>query len=151
MDSGSSPVGNEVDKAFVYLIMELGVFLLEDGAAILLLAKTANSSSLDVVQTISLCLTLICAGAFALVFLGVVVRQICQGGFDSGCDACMFASYIIATIAFPVFMIAILIKEVFLKGEDDPPFEGGIELASYIVYGIGAFIIGLFSIRTFRG
>ena len=110
-----------------------------------------DSSSLDVVQTISLCLTLICAGAFALVFLGIIVREICLGRFDSGCQGCIVTSLLIAIIAFPVFMIAILIKEVFLKGEDDPPFEGGIELASYIVYGIGAFFIGLLSILFFTG
>ena len=35
-------------------------------------------------------------------------------------------------------MIAILIKEVLLKEEDDS-LSGGLELVRYIVYGIGAF------------
>merc|ERR1719223_1582452 len=119
--------------------MELSVFMLEDGAAILLLAKTANSSSLDVLQTISLYLTLVCAGAFVLVFFGLYVRFIRQDGFDC------YMLVILTMLAFPTFMIWILIQEVLVKGDDDESFSGGLELASYILYGIGAFIIGLFS------
>ena len=137
---------DELTKAGFYLFMELTVFLLEDGAAILLLAKTTNSSSLDVLQTISLCLTLICAGAFILVVFGIMVHLIRQNG------ACCYACgqpFFIAVIVFPTFMIWILIQEVMVKGEDDSNFSGGLELASYIIYGVGSFIIGLFSIFMF--
>ena len=47
-------------------------------------------------------------------------------------------------------MITLLILEVFVKGDDDPPFLGGFELASYIIYGMGAFILGLLTILGFR-
>ena len=140
---------DEEYKATAYLFMELTVFMLEDGAAILLLAKTTNSSSLDVLQTISLCLTLTCAGAFILVFFGLFVRGIRQDGCCYDFGDCIFVSVLLAVIAFPTFMICILIQEVLVKGEDDPPFSGGLELASYIIYGIGASIIGLLSILGF--
>ena len=51
-------------------------------------------------------------------------------------------------ISFPAFMIAILIQEVLVKDDDDP-LSGGLELACYIVYGIGAFLIGLISTSLF--
>ena len=147
---------SEEFKAVAYLLMELTVFLLEDGAAILLLAKTTNSSSsLDVLQTISLCLTLICAGAFILLFYGLLwVHFIRKAGYCKPFKSCIVPSVYLAVIsfavfAFPTFMIWILIQEVLVKGEDDPPFSGGLELASYIIYGVGAFIGGLFSIWNF--
>ena len=139
----------ELFKAFFYLFMELSVFMLEDGAAILLLAKTTtNSSSLDILQTISLCLTLICAGSILLVLIGFMVIGISYG-IDYNCENSLGLSIFLPVIVFPIFMIWILIQEVLMKGEDDPPFSGRLELASYIIYGIGAFIIGLFSNAAF--
>ena len=76
--------------------MELAVFMMEDGAAILLLAKTADSSSLDVLQTISLVLTLICALAF-LVLIVHGIRNKWENGFD--CAICL---------ALPLYLALVL-------------------------------------------
>lgn len=142
---------NEVPIAFIYLIFELTVFVLEDGAAILLLAK--SSSSLSTIELISLILTLTkYAVAFAIVFFGFLVpwfglwvRHIREVGFDS-----FWISVSLIMIGPPTFMITILIQEVLVK-DDDNPLSGGLELACYIVYGIGAFLLGLLSTCAFMG
>ena len=140
---------HEEGKATTYLFMELTVFMMEDGAAILLLAKTAgDSSSLDMLQTISLLLTLICALAFALTFLGLIVCIIIDEWKDL-CFDCIGILLLLPVVGFPTFMVVILIQEVLVKGEEDPPFSGGLELASYIVYGIGSIIMGMFSVWAF--
>jgi len=137
-----------------YLMMEFTVFMLEDGAAMLLLAKTGTITSMNMIQICSLTLTLICALAYILVMFGwlflyvglrmfyflTVVR--CISG-DFTCY-CFKKSIFRVAAASPIFLIGILVNQVFIKTseeEDDHSLSGGLELASYIVYGTGAFII----------
>ena len=75
--------------------------------------------------------------------------RIVRDDWEGDCADFFTVLFYLAILGFPTFMIAILIQEVFVKGEDDPPFSGGLELASYIVYGIGSFILGIFSAVMF--
>ena len=83
-----------------------------------------------------------------LPFIGLFVRFM-RDNWEGDCEDFFATLVILAVVGFPTFMIAILIQEVFVKGEDDPPFSGGLELASYIVYGLGSFIIGIISVVVF--
>jgi len=109
--------------------MEMTVFMLEDGAAILLLAKNPSSSS-DVIQSISQILTIICAVSFILGFIMLTDRYTGIVSFRLKLSA-------------PVFMLFILIKEVLIKQsveDDNDPLSGALEEVSYIVYGLGVLL-----------
>ena len=109
--------------------MEMTVFMLEDGAAILLLAKNPSSSS-DVIQSISQILTIICAVSFILGFIMLTDRYTGIVSFR-------------LILSAPVFMLFILIKEVLIKQsveDDNDPLSGALEEVSYIVYGLGVLL-----------
>ena len=149
-DNGDGDKNQPVDLVLNYTLTQLTVFMLEDGAAILLLLK---NPSMELLESLSLYLTLISAAGFILVIAGYLALALCGvicDKFDLGCNGCLGAALATMVCAFPSFLIATLLQEVLMK-ENDNPISGGLELACYIVYGIGASLLGLFTTLALFG
>ena len=127
------------DVAFrVFAFMEMGVFFLEDGAAILVLAK--STGGMTVVETISMWLTMICGVCYIGYFpfsLGKVMLEDWQYGYW---ESLLYT--VLPAVGSVVFQSYILITHVILSKDDDAPLSGGLEIAGFIVYGITACIMG---------
>merc|ERR1719223_959825 len=124
------------DEAFAYFAwMEMGVFFLEDGAAILVLAK--STGGMTVVETISMWLTMICGVCYIGYIVFDTVKIMLKGGLS-------WVNLLSSTlpVGSVVFQSYILITEVLLSNDDDAPLSGGLEIAAFVVYGISALIIG---------
>ena len=116
-----------------FLVMEATVFLLEDGAAILLLA--ADPGEKDTVETVSMYLTAIFGICYCIFFMLIAMGWIMCCGCLGG--ASMFFLIIPSCIMFEVVYF---FKEVLLKGDDDDAVSGTLQIAAFIIYGIGAFL-----------
>ena len=124
------------DQAFfAFAMMEMGIFFLEDGAAILVLAK--STGGVTVVQTISIWLTIMCG----LFYIGSFVFTV---GTDMMEKRRHWQIPLVASLAAGsgVFQSYILITEVILSKDDDVPFSGGLEIAAFVVYGTTALVVG---------
>ena len=135
------------DEAFwVFSMMETAVFFLEDGAAILLLAK--STGEMDVVETISMYLTVACGLCYIGYFLLDVVRGILEDGLTD--DGSLFF-IVISLLAggSAAFQTYILVSKVILSSADDAPLSGGLEIAAYAVYGVTAAVFGGFTMLGF--
>jgi len=134
------------DAAFAYFAwMEMGVFFLEDGAAILVLAK--STGGMTVVETISMWLTMICGVCYIGYFAFDLGKQMLEDGLN------LVQSFLFSTpsVGSVVFQSYILITEVSLSNDDDAPLSGGLEIAAFSVYVGSAFGYGGVILLTFSG
>jgi len=137
------------DAAFAYFAwMEMGVFFLEDGAAILVLAK--STGEMTVVETISMWLTIICGVCYIGYFVFDWVKDMLKQGLRLGLDwgMLLLAAVPAASVVFQSF---ILITEVILSNDDDAPISGGLEIAAFSVYVGSAFGYGGVAALRFCG
>ena len=135
---------DEYEAFFTFAMMEMGVFFLEDGAAILVLAK--STGGMTVVETISMWLTMICGVCYIGYFVFDTVKIMLKEGLS-------WVNLLFSTLAAGsvVFQSYILITEVLLSNDDDAPLSGGLEIAAFVVYGISALIIGGVTSLRFGG
>ena len=111
----------------LFIFMELSVFFLEDGASILVLAYSTDG--MGIVETISMYLTLICSVCYFAYLLVMFIRR----ELHKECIVVVTASI---PIGIFVFQSYILITQVFMSTDDDPPLSGGLEIAAIVVYGV---------------
>ena len=142
----------ESTRVLNYIITELSVFMLEDGAAILLLVK---NPSLGALERISLYLTLICAGGFIFVIfcflLFALIGVVCFKS-EYGRAGCIGVSFCIIISGFPSFLLYLLFQEVLMKeADEEEQFSQGLQTASYVIYGIGSFLIASIAISALCG
>jgi len=139
-----NPTSNE-DLAFLgFAFMELGVFFLEDGAAILVLAKSTGSPS--VIELMSTYLTVTCGLVYILYIVELLIDEWVHG-YISGVGIVLV--YAVLPLASFVFFMYILATEVIFAQDDDPPLSGELEVAAFVVYGITAFILGGYAMFIF--
>ena len=132
------------DEAFFYFaLMEMAVFFLEDGAAILVLAN--STGEMDLVERISMYLTMVCG----ICYIGYFV-------LDWGREAlkdrlrCTNILFMLVPASSAAFQGYIMVTQVLLsKDEDDVSLSGVLEIAALIVYGVTAFIVGGFAALCF--
>lgn len=137
----------------VYVIVELTIFMMEDGAAILLLASHPEDSLLT---SISLWLTIVTVVLLLVRFLSTIVgfsvTDIRDHNYGCGMIVCLAACFLVP-LAPPIFMMYILFQEVILKDEDaidddDDGFSGPLRNISIGVYAIGVLFLGGFSLAA---
>ncbi len=118
--------------------MEMAVFFVEDGAAILVL--TNDTGGLDIVETISIFLTVIC-GVCYIVHIAIIVGK---DALEDGLRALdpLFIVFVVLGVGSVVFQSYILISQVILSKDDDAPLSGGLEITAFVVYGITALCVG---------
>ena len=129
------------EVAFVrFAFMEMVVFFLEDGAAILVLAN--NTGGMTIVETISMYLTIICGVCYFVLFvLGLIRRGMVQRWI-----ALVFA---LSTAFSVIFQVHVLITKVILSKDDDP-LSGKLERSAFTMYGGTALLmVNLFFSLTF--
>ena len=138
---------DEYEAFFTFAMMEMGVFFLEDGAAILVLAK--STGGMTVVETISMWLTMICGVCYIGYFvfsLGKVMLEDWQYGYW---ESLLYT--VLPAVGSVVFQSYIFITEVILSKDDDAPLSGVLEIAAFAVYGVSALFIGGVTAFTFSG
>lgn len=127
-----------------YFFMELTVFMMEDGAAILFFANDASNDDRekDILKNTSLYLTMLCG--FGLLLYNVsMCWHFCT--FYNEYYACSLFCYL-WVLVLAGSMVALLIKEVLLKNSadytDDVPFSENESLRSLwtMTYGTGVFL-----------
>ena len=131
------------DALLTFLIMEATVFLLEDGAAILLLA--ADPGKKDIVETCSMYLTAIFGICYCGFFVLATICYVCE----EGCNC--FAGFTALLIMIPaciIFEVFYFFQEVILKRDDDDVVSEKLQIAAFIVYGIGAFLVSILFLAT---
>ena len=128
---------DEYEAFFTFAMMEMGVFFLEDGAAILVLAK--STGGMTVVETISMWLTMICGVCYIGYFAFEVILK----------EELDWLKLIVAPLAVGSFLTqsSILIVEVILS--KDNPLSGRREIITFVVYGITALLVGGFATLVF--
>jgi len=130
------------DLAFFTLTwMEMGVWFLEDGAAILVIAN--STGGMTVVQTISMWLTILCGLFYIGSFVWHMVRSMWNEGWDW--RNLLFTSLPVGSFVFQSY---ILMTEVVIqsKDDDDSPLSGGLEIAAWIVYLMSAVSVSNFHV-----
>ena len=139
------------DNFITFAMMEMGVFFMEDGAAILLLAK--NTGGMDLIEGTSTYLTVICGLFYIWTFVKFVIRHCVNGNlFDWSCvDVVLTISVTVLAVGGATCLMYILATEVVFARYDDPPLSGKLEVAAYVVYGITSFFIGGTMILVFAG
>jgi hypothetical protein len=130
----------------LFFVMEIAVFMIEDGAAILLLA---NNPAEDVLTTISTWLTVICGVSFILYVAYFIIFRTHWWLRNSLDEGFCYKSYLGVLAAgmfllWPFFILVILFQEVLLKDNKDggSSITDESERASLVVYGIGSVING---------
>jgi len=126
------------EQTFVYILMEMSVFMVEDGAAIIFLAMNPEDGLLN---TLSSWLSLICGCCFIVYILHQWVIN------NESMTIGLIIIYLLL-ITGPVFLIIILLTQVLLKDsdDDDNDFSGPLKIASFVIYGIGSFVTMAFFI-----
>jgi len=126
--------------------MEIGVFFLEDAAAVLVLAKSTGSPS--IIEIISTYLTATCGLVYILYFVKRVDDRLSGGTLDC-CGVVVYLLYAVLPLGGAIFFMHILATEVIFAPDDDPPLSGELEVAAFVVYGITAFFVGGFAMLAF--
>ena len=130
------------EEAFIYFAwMEVAVFSLEDGAAILVLANSPGE--MTVVETISLWLTIICGVSY----FGYIIFELIR---DSGSDDTTGDTLGFLLCGIPGAIATFLVCVLFIT-VDDAPLSGGLETATFVLYGINALVSGGFAMLVFAG
>lgn len=133
---------SEEENLVTFCMMEVTVFFLEDGAAILVLAN--SSGGMDIVETISMYLTLICG----ICYIGYFIVQLSIHMYDKGLD-CVLIQGILITAGSITFQCYIFTTQVLMSKEDDAPLSGTLEIAAFVVYGVTAFVWGCLATWAF--
>ena len=138
---------NEEAAFLRFAFMEFVVFFLEDGAAILVLANSTGGMS--ILETISMWLTMICG----VCYIGLIVYNVIEDNLKRRGQVFFFLNFGLLPGASAIFQVYILITEVILSKDGDPPLSGGLETAAFVVYGITAVVLGggsvwMFTIRA---
>jgi len=145
------------DSFFGFAWMEMGVFFLEDGAAVLVLAKSTGSP--NIIEHISTYLTVTCGLVYILYYVKLVIKEL-WGFIDEWAlgtldfDCCGVVGYLffaVLPLGSAIFFMYILATEVIFAQDDDPPLSGELEVAAFVVYGIHAFFVGGFPMLLFIG
>jgi len=131
------------EAAFVrFAIMEVAVFFLEDGAAVIVLANTTGE--FDLIETISMYLTIACGLCYLLYFTLGFWSILCTEGMD--CNRVRMLYFFVGSTVFQTYF---LITQVVLREDEDVPLSGGIEKAAFAVYGINVIFWGGLAVATF--
>ena len=133
---------SEEENLITFCIMEVTVFFLEDGAAILVLAN--STGRMDVVETISMYLTMICG----ICYIGYFLVQLNIHMYDKGVD-CVMILGILITAGSITFQSYIFITQVIMSKDDDAPLSGILEIAVFAVYGVTSLVWVCLSIWAF--
>jgi hypothetical protein len=132
-----------VEAAFVrFAIMEVAVFFLEDGAAVIVLANTTGE--FDLIETISMYLTIVCGLCYMMYFTLGFWSILCTEGMD--CNRVRMLYFIGGSTVFQTYF---LITQVVLREDEDVPLSGGIEKSAFAVYGINVIFWGGLAVATF--
>jgi len=127
------------NQTFYYIVLEMTVFLVEDGAAIIFLAMNPNDGLLN---TLSSWLSLICGCCFIMYVLYYGVKDCIKS--EIGQNKMIF----LLTLSSPVFMISILLRYVLLKDADfDNAYSGWIKYTTFFIYVSGSCIAIRYFIR----
>ena len=133
------------DGAFAaFAMMEMAVFFLEDGASLLVLANSRGG--MDIVEMISMWLTTFCG----ICYVGYFVFFICGALLEEGLG-CIKVLFMLIPATSGAFQGYILLTQVILAEEDDPPLSGGLEIAALVVYGVTALVLGGLTTLGFSG
>jgi len=139
---------NEENSFFWFAYMEMGVFYLEDGAAVLVLAKSTGSPSN--IELISTYLTVTCGVVYILYIVKGFIDDLSGGTFNFDCGGVVHALlYAVLPLGGVIFFMYILATEVIFAQDDDPPLSGELEVAAFVVYGITAFFVGGLAMLAF--
>jgi len=125
---------NEENSFYGFAWMEVGVFFLEDAAAVIVLAKSTGSPSN--IELISTYLTITCGVIYSLYFVKMAIFEFSYETLKLPLGGVIFFMYILAT-------------EVIFAQDDDPPLSGELEVAAFVVYGITAFFVGGLAMLAF--
>jgi len=129
--------------AFVrFAIMEIAVFFIEDGAAVLVLAN--STGRFDLIETMSMYLTIASGLCYMIYFILGWVRIFRSEGMD--CNRIQRSYFITGSVVFQVYF---LITQVVLREEDDGPFSGGLEMAAFAVYIVNVVFWGGLALVSF--
>jgi len=149
-----------------YSFMELTVFLIEDGAAILVLANSLDGMG-TIVDTINMYLTTACAlfhfGYFLLFMLMhsccysfLCVRSCClncaelfwrrkclyeKESWSRLASSCFGVMLFNLALGGAIFQIYILFTKVIMSKDDDAPLSGSLQIAAFVVYAFTASIM----------
>lgn len=125
----------------MFIIMELTMFLIEDGAAILVLASDPGDE--DLVENLSMYLTAICGLGYCLFLFFYSIPLL-------ACCCFQFVIPFFILVACVIFEVIYFFKAVILTGEDDEDSLRNMEVAAYAMYGVDV-IFGLVTFGLFVG
>jgi len=130
---------DEEEDFYGFAFMEIGVFFLEDAAAVLVLAKSTGSPSN--IELISTYLTVTCGVIYILYIVkGFIIDDLSGGTLDCGVVLTLLMA--VLPLGGVIFFMYILATEVIFAQDDDPPLSGEAEVDAFVVYGIHAFFVG---------
>lgn len=112
----------------MFAAVEVTIFYLEDAASILVLANNnSTTGQLNLIETVSMYLTIICALCF-LVYSGLPSR-------DDESQLLQFAVSSLLRVAPAIFWLYLLVSHVLIPN-NIVPLSGPLEISAYVVYGV---------------
>jgi len=132
------------DALVAFAWMEIGVFFLEDGAAILLLAK--STGRLGAIESFSTYLTVTCGIIYTTIIVKFAIGEWVDGGGSCTYEDVIFMLVCaVLPVGGMIFFLYILATYVVFAENDDPPLSGELEVVAFVLYGVNALIVGGFA------